>query len=1115
MGPLLPLALRRSFAGRGMMGVMALGIVVAAVLLASAPIYARAMSDLGLRFIVRDERGDRHAVWVELNEMPVASPDGKALRAAVAKQIEGRSGWYTASTAEGITLGKFLVNNPGGADPTRRVLGQPFSMSGYERHATVVEGRLPAEAGSVLEVALGVQAARAAGLSVGDRFTLKDTVDTCPRRWEEDPPPPPCTATAFLSFQFPAVMVGIIAPTDEEDLWWVLGARRFFNTIEQPLPEPAIAPMFADPAALMKAAEAQIPSYRGSPAWFTYVDRETLSHGNYSRALADLVALRSELEPIQALVAHPLSDTLERYRTTSSFQQKPLTILLLQITAIALFYVAIVAALLIERQAAEIALLRSRGASMPQVLLLFLIQGLLIGIPVILVAPFLAAGATAMLGLTPLFSNVSNGDLLPVTVPPLAFAMGTGGVILSLVAFIVPGAIVAMKSATTLRRAQARPGASFIQRYYLDLGMAAAALLLLFELRERGSVFTPSATGGLSSDPLLLASPALMIGAAAALILRFYPLGLRIVSAATSRKTGPVVSLGLWQVVRAPAQYTQLTLLLMMSVAVGTFAASYTATVDRSYSDRASFETGTDLRAFSSATGPLDGDSKKREAELTSIPGVTAATSVYRSQGQVAAAGTGGQSFQLLAVDPSAASQMLWSRDDLAKGPLVDLLKLIRADPVAPGRVLPGQPASLSIWVKGSVEMASVSLWARVRDAAGQYILVEMGDLDTGGAWTQLTGSFKAKFTQPPTYPLTLASVLVSEPSGRFGIQYPPLYLDDITVTDASGTSGAVEDFEGPLRWSAFQTRERTPDTIAASNEQVHGGKAAGKFTFRPGSTKDSRGIFIDGQITPIPVLVSENFAASTGLRTGANGHLVTSSNQLVPISVKGEFNLFPTTTLREGPVVVMNRDLLMDWGDTANFLGRGSLGPTEVWLNTAPETDLKTLKKSLAASSAHLDRTVSLQETLDRNEKNPLLAAGGSGILVLAFIAVMALVAAGLLASLRAAVARRRGEFALVHAMGFSRLQLFRQLALEYAVVFVAGTAAGAFLGLFLGRQMLSFLEVTEDGFKVEPPFILVTQWLLVGVGVALVLAVFTAALTLATRSVNRTSDAQALRME
>lgn len=1116
MGPLLPLAIRRSFAGRGMMGVMALGIVVAATLLASAPIYARAMSDLGLRFFVKDELGARYAVWVEMGELPVATPDGIALRDAVQKQIDGRTGWFAASEARGITLGKFLIENPSAPDE-RLILGQPRSLTGYQDHVNLLSGRLPAAAGDTLETAMGQRAAEAAGLKVGDRFMMRDTIDNCIRKFEIDPdnPPPPCDPNALLSFQFPATLTGIVAPKDEEDAWWALGATQLFNTIEQPRPEPAIAPMFADESALLQLAGSKLPTYRASASWFVYADADALSHKNFARARADLTALRTELEPHLAFTTHPLGETLDNYRKSSSFQQKPLTILLLQITAIALFYVAIVAALLIERQAAEIALLRSRGASMGQILLLFLIQGLVIGIPAMLAAPFLAAGATALLGLTPLFDNVSDGAFLPAGVPPLAFAMGAGGVALSLAAFILPGAAAATKSATSLRRAQARPGVSFIQRYFLDLGLAGAALLLLFELRERGSVFTPSATGGLTSDPLLLASPALLIGAAAALILRFYPLLLRSVSAITSRRSGPAVSLGLRQVVRAPAQYTQLTLLLMMSVAVGAFAASYTATVDRSYRDRAGFEAGADLRAASSASGPLVGDSAEREAELAKIPGVARATSVYRSDGQVAAAGTGGQLFQLLAVDPQPARDMLWSRADLADGSLAELLDRIASDPAAPGRALPGKPAAISVWLNGGEQMASVTVWARIRDAKGQYALAELGEADTSRQWKRMTASLAGKFSDEPAYPFTLAAILLSEPGGRFGVAYPPLYVDDITVADSGGTVAVVDDFEGPQRWSAFQTRDKEQDTFATAQEQVHGGKGAGKLTFRPGASKDSRGIFINGQITPIPVLVSETFAASTGFRTGVNGYLLTGSNFLVPVSVKGEFRLFPTTQSAEGPVVVMNRDLLMEWADLANLLGRGSIGPTEVWLTLSPDADLKAVKRGLALSTAKLDHTVSLRETLDRNEKNPLIAAGGSGILVLAFGAVMALVAAGLLASLRAAVARRRGEFALIHAMGMSRLQLFRMLALEYTVVFAAGTGAGAVLGLLLGRQMLSFLNVTEDGAKVEPPFILVTHWLLVGIGLALVLAIFAAALVMATRTVNRTSDAQALRLE
>ncbi|MEO6397819.1 MAG: FtsX-like permease family protein [Tepidiformaceae bacterium] len=1115
MGPLLPLAIRRSFAGRGMMAVMALGIVVAAVLLASAPIYARAMSDLGLRFLVADELDGRYAVWVTLPDVPVATPDGEALQRAVTKQTEGRTGWYADSMTESVTLGKFQVKGAGALEP--QIVGQPQSLSGYESHVRIVSGRLPKRADGVLEVAMGTATARVSGLSVGDTFRLQDFVDTCVRHFQADdaPPPPPCDPATTFSFGFPVVLTAIIEPVSDADHWWAVGARRNFEPLSQPTPEPAIAPMFADQTALREFAGRVFPSYRASASWYVYSNGGALDRGNYQRARADLDALRLEMEPLQGLVSHPLRDTLDNYSKTSSFQQKPLTILLLQITAIALFYVAIVAAMLIERQAAEIALLRSRGASMGQVLLLFAVQGLVIGIPAALAAPLLAAGATAVLGLTPLFSSVSNDRLLPVGVPALAFAMAAGGVLLSLVAFIVPGAVVARKSATSLRRGEARPAASFIQRYFIDIGLTAAAVLLLFELRQRGSVFTPSATGGLSSDPLLLASPALLIGAAAALILRFYPLLLRAVSRLTQASSGPVVSLGLWQVVRAPAQYTQLTLLLMMAVAVGTFAASYTSTVDRSYRDRAGFETGVDLRASGSSASALTGDSIARDKTLSAIPGVESASSVYRSTGQLATAGVGGQRFQLLAVDPAAAAKMLWTREDLADDALPTVLRTIESDIPAPGRTLPGKPVALSLWVNGGTEMMGVSLWARLREAGGQFVLVRLGELDTGRAWVQLTASLEGQFSVEPTYPLTLASILVSEPNGRFGVAYPPLYLDDITVADASGGVSVAEDFEGPSRWASFETRDKTADVFGVVGDQVHGGKASGRLSFHTGSSKDPRGIFVTGQITPIPVIVSTGFANSTGLHTGTTGLAVTDTNALIPIAVKGEFELFPTTQSTVGPVVVFNRDLLFLWADVSNFLGKGSLGSTEVWLSLAPTAELAAVKASLKSSDWALDRTVSLQETLQRNEKNPLIAAGGSGILVLAFVAVMTLVAAGLLASLRAAVSRRRAEFALVHAMGFSRLQLLRMLALEYAVVFVAGAGAGAILGLFLGRQMLTFLDVTEDGAKVEPPFILVTQWLLVGAGVMLVLGIFVAALTLATRQMNRTSDAQALRLE
>ena len=109
----------------------------------------------------------------------------------------------------------------------------------------------------------------------------------------------------------------------------------------------------------------------------------------------------------------------------------------------------------------------------------------------------------------------------------------------------------------------------------------------------------------------------------------------------------------------------------------------------------------------------------------------------------------------------------------------------------------------------------------------------------------------------------------------------------------------------------------------------------------------------------------------------------------------------------------------------------------------------------------------------------------------------------------------RNQVEFAVQRAMGLSRPQVFQMLALEYSVVAVAGVVTGAILGLIVGRQMLSFLDATEDGARVEPSFILQTEWTVVAGAVGVVGLIFLGALLLATRYLATTSDAAALRTE
>ncbi|MCC6383173.1 MAG: FtsX-like permease family protein [Dehalococcoidia bacterium] len=1115
---ILRLALWRSGTGRGLLLVVGLGVLVAATLLASAPIYARSMADLGLTYTIRQELAGGPGTRVQLRTA-LQLADAKALRAAVEQRIDERAGWFRSSQARHVRLGWFPMGTPGEAGRTGAPLGQPQSLSGYETHVRVVSGRLPQAtgAGGPFEVAMSTRAAAlAGGLRPGAQLDLLALFDNCQRDIPTElfpPPPPPCPITATATFTLAATLVGVIEPDDTADPFWVGGAGEYFDAksvqIEKAGP---VLPLFMDEHALLDELGARLPGYRATFAWNILAAPERLTRGNYMQARDELTGLLEDVQSVGGFGYSPLKDTLQAFGRSASYQQVPLTVLLLEITGIAVFYVAIVAAVVVERQADEIALLRGRGGSLPQVVALYVLQGLSVGLPALVAAPFLAAGMTALLGLTPAFDGVSGGELLPVTVVPEAFGLAALGVVFSLAALVVPAALIAFRQVMTVRRAESRPGRSFVQRYYLDLGLAAAAVLLLLELRERGSVFTPSSTGGVSSDPLLLAAPALAVAGAAALVLRFYPLVLRLIERGGRRALGAAAALSLAQAVRNPGQYTRLALLLMMAVAVGTFAASYSASAERSYEDRANYETGADLRALRDVNitraSPPPSDV---ERTIRGLEGVRDASAVVRTKAALGVPGQSLSDLQVLALEP-AAGGLVRFRGDFAEGSVEDVLAPLGGfNASLIGRKLPGDPAQIGLWVRSAETLPALSFYVSVRDAQGATYTLPLGDLSGDVRnWTFLAGPV-ARPGPRPVAPLVLLGFSFS--SAAFQRNIPAVFVDDASVVDANGTRTVIDDFEADPGWAAYPLRTSTPDSLALVKEGRPGGSGALRFAFSPEAASTNRGFYLASLLTPLPVVVSDSFVGATGTGPGGTTLLDLGSDILVPVRVAGTFHLFPTTSARDGPVVLMNRDQAMAWADLeSRGIGQG-LAVNEAWVTLRPGADEKRLESELLGPAFTFDHATSRKEALAEATSNPLVAASGSGILSLAFGAVLLLVLAAMLVSLATAVRRRRVELAVVRAIGLSRAELVRMLALEYAAVFLVGVGVGVALGLFVSGEMLSFLEVTEAGDRVEPGFVLVTRWPVLAAGVAALGVVFALALGVVGRAAARRSAAEVLR--
>jgi ABC-type antimicrobial peptide transport system permease subunit len=112
------------------------------------------------------------------------------------------------------------------------------------------------------------------------------------------------------------------------------------------------------------------------------------------------------------------------------------------------------------------------------------------------------------------------------------------------------------------------------------------------------------------------------------------------------------------------------------------------------------------------------------------------------------------------------------------------------------------------------------------------------------------------------------------------------------------------------------------------------------------------------------------------------------------------------------------------------------------------------------------------------RAREDPLIAAGWAGILGISFATVLMLSAIGFVLYSYLTAQRRALEFAILRTLGFSRVQVFLVVALEYLVIVLAGMGLGTAIGLQVGERMMDVFSVSEQGTDVLPPFSLAVSW-------------------------------------
>ena len=1078
------LAIRRMAGNWRLLSSVVLGTMIAGAILSATVIYADAIRDLGLKFAIQQLDPTELDLKVFRSTQTASPASYQRAEERVGQAAASALGPASAGVVRQGTSATFYPA-PAGQLPDYEDDARPRSnfvfRSDLESFVTLIDGELPeamapGSEGPLL-AAIGARTAELNGLAVGDQLDLFPF-------WDEQATPIPVRITA------------IIEPNDLSDRYWagdpnvVDAPSRSWETVLFHIPESTFFGVMVD----------RFPEIVADYESIFEVDLDALDARNAVPIADRVLGLNAVLERTEdrTRTITELTPVLRSFDEKLFFTRIPLFVLLLQIGGIVAYYLVMVSTMLTERQTAEIATLRSRGATTGQLLAQYGIEGVILAAIAIITGPPLAALVISALGPTPAFSALSGGGPLDVRLSGQAYVLAGVGAILAFGALVVPAWLATRRTVVEFKRSTARPRATpAFLRYYLDVALVLLVALVFWRLSQQDQLFTETLFGETQADPFLLATPAVFMVTVGIVFLRIFPLVLRAIAwlVGWTRSVAAVVSLR--SLVRNPTHYTRLVLLLMFATGVGMFGATFSATLDRSYRERADYVAGSDvraenLRALAASGIPVFLDTIEAVPADTAMP-------VVRTGGSIDVLGRF-ERVEVLGVDPTHFEEIAFWREDFSPVLLSEFVSTLEDNnpPERLGVPIPAGARQIGIWLKAPVIRGGFSGTIVVRDANGVPGEFNIGDVRPQDAvaeeWRffsttldEQLGRFGRALNRPPLEPpLTLESVFVST-SSRIAasagtLLFGPVYVSMEPATDITPDPAAqafpdaviVADLTDP-RFEAIDGFLPGPSggNLLASTDRPPDGSAAARLEWASaGRSAQVRGIRERVDSTPLQVFLSRDIATELELEPGEAFNIAIFSRFHEAVFA-GVIDLFPTYRPDESNIAlaVVNGSRLLQ-SAAANQADRAA-GYNEAWFRT-DDPDAT----SAALEALDPAEVVVAEQQLVLQQEDPLVAAGWEGILAISFGAVLFLSAIGFIVYSYLTAQQRGLEFAILRTLGFSRLQVFTVVLVEQAFVIVAGMGLGTVVGLQIGRLMMDFLATDERGREVLPPFLLAVSW-------------------------------------
>ena len=477
--------------------------------------------------------------------------------------------------------------------------------------------------------------------------------------------------------------------------------------------------VFVDPALLRDLIFVRHVLPLDQATWYTVTDLTTLNADQVPAVMASFAALNRQVTdtgPGARLDASPyplLSAFTDREQTLGRL----LRMASVPVLALAMYFIVLTAGVVVGSEIGEIAVHVSRGAPALLLMALYLVEWVLLAIPLVAAAPFLGSAVARVMGGASGFLRFTARSPLPVIFEGKDLAYAAAVAAIGVLAALLPAASAVGRSIVEARgRASRAVAVPFWQRAYLDVAALGLLAVLWVAFRQAG----PQGGGiaAIAGQPGLYLLPCAFLAAAGLVGVRALGFGLRVVDRRAGARLPIAASLSLRQIGRLPAQVAPVMLLLCLATALGTYSAAAARTLEANLTAAVHYRVGADLRLLEvspctpAAEPPpvcaqvgVQGTPPRALppfAANLSAPGVADAAEMIEAPALLTASAQS-QGVTLVLVDTAAYGRVAWWPARLEEQPEAAYLALLRSRPdallVSPavsGRV-PGAAYSVAV----------------------------------------------------------------------------------------------------------------------------------------------------------------------------------------------------------------------------------------------------------------------------------------------------------------------------------------------------------------------------------------------------------------------------------